>query len=195
LALLAGILAIGAVLGVLYVILSAPVHAVADVPEALARLKPLDAPQIAPAVAITDEKGDRLMLSAFRGRYVLVNLWATWCGPCVRELPALSGLEAAVPQSRLKVLAVNVGRSGAEETAQFLKAHKAAHLGVWLDTQVALVRAFKAYGLPTSVLIDPDGKVVARAVGASDWSAPSAIAYFQNLPLAKPAPHSGKPGA
>ncbi len=187
LALVAGVLALGAMLGVLYVLLSAPVHAVDRVPAALAKLKPLETAKPAPAVAVTDGAGKRHMLSEFKGRYVLVNLWATWCGPCVRELPALAALQSALPDKQLKVLAVNVGRTGAAETAAFLGAHKAGSLGVWLDANVALMRAFGAYGLPTSVLIDPQGDIVARAVGAAGWDAPAAIAYFKALPLPRPA--------
>jgi thiol-disulfide isomerase/thioredoxin len=192
LAIVAAVLTFGAALGVLYVILSAPVHAVDNVPAALVTLKPLETPVPAPAVAISDAAGNRHMLGDFRGRYVLVNLWASWCQPCVRELPALAQLQAAVPAKQLTILAVNVGRSDVKQTAAFLVAHKAGGLGVWLDPQVALMRAFRAYGLPTSVLIDPQGRVIARAVGPAEWGAPSAIAYFKALPLA-PKPGAAKP--
>jgi len=189
-AIVAGVIALGAVLGVLYVILSAPVHAVDRVPGVLAKLKPAERPKLVPAVAFSDASGKRHLLSEFKGRYVLLNLWATWCNPCVRELPALARLQAAVPPSRLKIVAVNVGRSNAKETAAFLKAHDAQALGVYLDTNVALVRAFRAYGLPLSVLIDPQGHEVARAFGGSDWSAPAAIGYFKALPMPAPTPKS-----
>lgn len=179
-------LALAGLLGVLYVILSGPVHALDDVPAALATLKPLETPKPAPAVAISDGAGKRHMLVEGAHGYVLVNLWASWCGPCVRELPALAKLKAAMPPSRLTVLAVNVGRSNAAQTAAFLRKQGASGLGVWRDTNVALMRAFGAYGLPTSVLIDPKGQIVARAVGAAKWDAPSALAYFRALPLPKP---------
>jgi thiol-disulfide isomerase/thioredoxin len=185
LVLLGTILALGALAG-LYVIFLRPVHALNNVPDTLAKLKVLQRPKPAPAIAITDGAGMRHMLVSGRHGYVLVNLWASWCGPCVRELPALAKLKSAIPPARLKVLAVNVGRSNAAETAAFLRQHNASGLGVWLDSDVALMRAFDAYGLPTSVLIDPKGRVVARAVGAAKWDAPSARAYFRALPLPKP---------
>lgn len=180
-------MALGAVLGVLYVILSGPVHAVDQVPPALAKLIPAKAPRSVPAVAFSDATGKRHLLSEFKGRYVLLNLWATWCNPCVRELPALAGLQAAVPPDRLKIVAVNVGRSNASETAAFLRAHGAEALSVYLDTNVAMVRAFRAYGLPLSVLIDPQGREVARGFGGSNWDAASAIGYFKALPMPGPA--------
>ena len=195
LGLAAAILAIGGLLGVLYVILSGPVHALDNVPEALATLKPLQSPRPVPAVAIADAAGTRHMLGKGTHGYVLVNLWASWCRPCVRELPALAKLKAAMPPGRLTVLAVNVGRSNAAQTAAFLKKQGAAGLGVWLDTNVALMRAFNAYGLPTSVLIDPKGEVVARAVGAADWDAPSALSYFKALPLPKKTKLVAKPAS
>ena len=184
----AGVMALGAVLGVLYVILSGPVHAVDQVPPALAKLIPAKAPRSVPAVAFSDATGKRHLLSEFKGRYVLLNLWATWCNPCVRELPALAGLQAAVPPDRLKIVAVNVGRSNAGETAAFLRAHGAEALSVYLDTNVAMVRAFRAYGLPLSVLIDPQGREVARGFGGANWDTASAIAYFKALPMPGPAP-------
>lgn len=183
LAILAGAAAAAAGAIVLYVILSGPVHALPEPPAALARLEPGIQAKSVPAVAFTDGMGKRHMLSEFRGRYVLLNLWATWCSPCVRELPALAALQAAVPKDRLAVVAVNVGRSGAAETADFLKEHDAARLGVYLDSNIALLRAFRAYGLPFSILIDAQGREVARAAGPANWDAPAAIAYFKSLPM------------
>jgi thiol-disulfide isomerase/thioredoxin len=118
-------------------------------------------------------------LADFHGRYILVNLWATWCAPCVEELPALGKLQAAIPRDKLEILAVNAGRSSLPEAAQFLKEHGAANLSLHGDSDLALMRALKAYGLPATVLIDPNGKEIARAMGQAQWSAPDAIAWFR----------------
>ena len=162
--------------GLLYVIPSGHVHAK---PHELAALALDKAPVAVPAVAFTDASGNRQLLSHYRGRYVLLNLWATWCGPCVKELPALAKLHGAIPQ--LTVLTVNVGRSNAADTAAFLKANDAASLPVLLDTDAAFIRGFGAFGLPLSVLIDPEGREVARAEGPAEWDAPAAVAYFRAL--------------
>jgi len=182
---MAGAVALGALLAVLYVILLAPVHAVPEPPAVLARLKPAEKAKSVPDVAFSDAAGHRLTLAQYRGRYVLLNLWATWCNPCVRELPALAGLKTALPAGRVVVLAVNVGRADATQTAAFLDRHQASGLGVYLDSDIALMRAFDAYGLPFTVLIDPEGREVARAFGPSDWRAPAAVAYFKALPWAE----------
>ena len=164
---------------VLYVIPSAHVHA-GKKPLALSALVAEPKPMAAPAVAFTDRAGKAHMLSEFRGRYVLLNLWATWCGPCVKELPALAKLQGAVPAG-LAVVPVNVGRSTAGETQSFLASHDAGRLGIYVDRNLALMRAMHVYGLPVTVLIDPQGRVVARADGPAEWDAPDAVAWFKSL--------------
>jgi thiol-disulfide isomerase/thioredoxin len=163
---------------ILYVIHSSTVHAK---PPELAALEPAKAAIAVPAVAFSDALGNRHLLSAYRGRFVLLNLWATWCGPCVKELPALARLQAAIPVREFVVVPVNVGRSSAAETAQFLKAHGAANLPVNTDSSVALMQGLHAYGLPATVLIDSQGREVARAEGPAEWDTPAAIAYFKAL--------------
>lgn len=134
-----------------------------------------------PEVAFTDAAGRRHALGAFRGRYVLLNLWATWCAPCVKELPALARLQAALPAGRLWVVAVNVGRGNTSDTLAFLKAHDAGSLPAYRDSDAALTRAFGAVGLPLTVLIDPQGREIAQASGPADWDDEAAIAYFKAL--------------
>ncbi len=184
----AGLVVIAAAL-VLYGMMSGSVHGGGATPPAvLADLKPVTPAKTVPAVAFSAADGSRHMLSEFKGRYVLLNLWATWCAPCVKELPALAALQKAVSKDQLVVVPVNVGRSDAKKTGQFLKKHGAGSLPVYNDTNIALVRAFRAYGLPASILIDPQGREIARAMGPAEWDAPAAITYFKNLPLApKPA--------
>lgn len=137
-------------------------------------------PKAAPAVGFADVSGKRHTLADFKGRYVLLNLWATWCAPCVSELPALARLQSQVPS--LKVLAVDVsGKDKPADADAFLKSHHAGALGTLVDNQVTLERSFNAYGLPVTVLIDPTGKVVARAEGPADWASPQAVDYFKGV--------------
>jgi thiol-disulfide isomerase/thioredoxin len=131
----------------------------------------------APAVVLTDAAG-RHPLASYKGHYVLLNMWATYCAPCIAELPALAKLKAAVPS--LTVLAVNMDRAGVD-AAGFLKSHNVAQLGALRDGDTALMRSFTVYALPTTVLIDPKGNVVGRAEGPAEWASPDTIAYFKNL--------------
>ncbi|HSC17505.1 MAG TPA: TlpA disulfide reductase family protein [Rhizomicrobium sp.] len=147
---------------------------------ALAKLKEEQPAKAVPPVSFVDANGATHALTEFRGRYVLLNLWATWCAPCVRELPALSHLQAALGAKRLLVVPVSVGRDTAAETAAFLKQHK-ADLPVYIDTKSAFLHAFGAFGLPLSVLIDPQGREIARASGAVHWDAKDSIDYFGSL--------------
>jgi thiol-disulfide isomerase/thioredoxin len=168
---------------VLYVMFGRPVHAPSHVsgpPGSLARLVPV-APTTLPEVAFMDAQGGRHTLAALKGRYVLLNLWATWCAPCVRELPALAKLQAAMPPGGLTIVAVNVGRGSPAETLAFLKAHDASGLTGYFDPHLELMQVFGAFGLPLSVLFDPKGREVAHALGPADWDDPAAIAYFKSL--------------
>jgi thiol-disulfide isomerase/thioredoxin len=178
-AVLAAIAAVVLIVGalVLYVKPSGPVHA----PQTLSALVPAKTVSAVPDVAFTDGTGKRHMLSELQGHYVLLNLWATWCAPCVKELPALGRLQNAMAGTNFAVVPVNVGRDDAVDTAKFLMSHGAAKLPVNVDTTLALMRTLHVYGLPVTVLIDPQGREIARAEGPADWDSPDAIAYFKAL--------------
>ena len=154
------------------------VHQGIEPPASLAALRLQKPAKPAPDVAFSDAHGAKLPLKSLKGRYVLLNLWATWCAPCVAELPALSRLSAFAPG--LRVVAVNTDR-GDVDAAGFLKEHSASGLGVFKDTDRVMMRSFVTPTLPVTVLIDPTGKVVARADGPADWDNPEAIAYFKRI--------------
>ena len=175
---IAAIIALGAVL---YWKFSGHVHAALTPPASLARLVPAKTPTAITDVAFTGADGKRHMLSEFKGHYVLLNLWATWCAPCVKELPALARLQAELPSANLEVVPVDIARGTPADAAAFLKAHGAAPLPAFIDSDLGMMRVFGAYGLPLSVLIDDKGREIARAVGPADWDAPDAIAYFKAL--------------
>jgi thiol-disulfide isomerase/thioredoxin len=184
---IAAVFAALALVGVLYEITAKPVHADSGaLPSALAPFALAKAPLPVPQVAITDATGTRLSLGAFKGRYVLLNLWATWCAPCVKELPALARLRKAVPPGQLAVVAVDVGRGTPGDARSFLDAHDAKALDAYIDSNIALLRAFNAYGLPLTILIDPKGREIGRAVGPAAWDNPEAVAWFKALTAAKP---------
>jgi thiol-disulfide isomerase/thioredoxin len=172
--------AVGAALVVLYVIRPAQASPV-PVPPALAALMPTPAPMPAPTVSVVDALGKPEALSAFKGRVVILNLWATWCAPCVEELPAVGKLAAALGPGKVVIVAVNAGHDDAAKTAEFLKAHGAANLAVYRDPDLSLLTAFGSQGLPFSVVIDAKGREIARASGPMKWADPAAVAYFKSL--------------
>jgi thiol-disulfide isomerase/thioredoxin len=178
---IAAVVVVLAAAAVLYEMRGGAVQRDAGPPAALAPFAADKTPLAVPQVAISNAAGARLSLATFKGRYVLLNLWAPWCAPCVRELPALARLQSAVPAAGFSVVAVDVGRGSAADARSFLDAHGAKTLGTYVDSDIALIRAFGVYGLPLSVLIDPKGREVGRAVGPAAWDSPAAIAYFSDL--------------
>jgi thiol-disulfide isomerase/thioredoxin len=165
-------------LGVLYGKGLLSVHQGFQPPASLSVLKLEKPPKPAPDVRFTDAAGDRHALDAFRGRYVLLNMWATWCAPCVNELPSLARLAQFAPG--LKVLAINTDHEKVDAPG-FLKSHGAGSLPVYLDSERMMLRSFVVPGLPTTILIGPDGKVVARAEGPADWGSQDSVAYFKRI--------------
>ena len=165
-------------LGVLYGMTAFTVHAP---PPTLAGLQLENQPRPVPDVAFSGPDGRIASLRDFKGRYVLVNLWAPWCAPCAKELPALARLQRAIAAERLVVVAVDVGREGLGEAQDFLAAHHAGALPVYVDGNAALLTALGGNNLPLSVLIGPDGHEIARTEGPCDWSAPDSVAYLQAL--------------
>ncbi len=126
----------------------------------------------APKDVFLDPTGKKVTLADFKGKPVLVNLWATWCGPCVREMPTLENI-ATRAGDRLKVLTVSQDRAGVDIAPTFTKAGF-RKLEQYRDPESALGFAYSTGMLPTTVLYDADGKEVWRVVGGMDWNGPRA---------------------
>jgi thiol-disulfide isomerase/thioredoxin len=148
----------------------------------------------APDLAFVDAEGKERKLSEFRGRLVLLNLWATWCAPCVKEMPSLERLQAKRGGDRFLVLALSQDRGGLFQVRQFYDAQDLKGLDIFVDKTMASARALKAAALPTTLLIDPEGREIGRLVGAAEWDSPEAIAYIDFYLRGVVAPGSG-PGA
>ncbi|MFQ5467096.1 MAG: TlpA disulfide reductase family protein [Kiloniellaceae bacterium] len=147
----------------------------------------LDPPVKAPPVALRDLDGKRVRLGDFRGQVVLLNFWATWCAPCVREMPALDRLQAALGGDGLAVVAASIDRGGRPVVEAFAKRLKLTRLGLYLDPKSAMARALGLSGLPTTYLIDRAGGVVGVMTGAAEWDSPAAKALIRHY-LGEPAP-------
>jgi len=142
---------------------------------------------LAPAVSFVDAKGKALSLADFRGRYVLVNLWATWCAPCIAELPALARLNASLPQERVTILPIDLEELDAARVGYFLKLHGAEAMPVYIGREQDVMRGFVVNELPLTVLIDANGHELARAAGPQKWDDPASVAYLTAISAPRPA--------
>ncbi len=146
----------------------------------------LDPPVPAPLETFAALDGTRLRLADFKGRVVVLNFWATWCAPCIREMPSLDRLQAAVGDRGLAVLAVSIDRGGAKVVRPFAKRLGLERLALYLDAKGALFQAFGVTGLPTTFLIDRQGGVVGAYPGPAEWDGPEARALIEHY-LRQPA--------
>ena len=131
-------------------------------------------PQPAPAIDFLDPDGQTINLHAYNGQTVLVNFWATWCAPCIKELPALDALQGDLGGEDFRVLIVSIDRKGLEAAQPFLDDLDIEHLRTAADPKGALARAMKATGLPTTVILSPEGKVMGRLLGEAEWNSDGA---------------------
>jgi len=139
----------------------------------------LDPPVPAPLEAFTDLAGNPVRLADFKGRVVLLNFWATWCAPCVREMPSLDRLQAVLGDRGLRVAAVSIDRGGIKVIRPFVKRLGLARLGLYHDPKGTLFRAFGVTGLPASFLIDRQGGIHGAYAGPAEWDGPEARALME----------------
>ena len=112
---------------------------------------------------------------------MVINLWATWCVPCVEEMPSLAALSKALAPDDIAVLPLSSDRGGARVVEAFYQEHGITGLPVLLDPKGAAARAWHARGIPTSLIIDKQGRERARLEGSADWSTPAAAAIVRKL--------------
>lgn len=126
-----------------------------------------------------DEHGRVRSLADFRGKVVLLNIWATWCSPCRREMPALDRLQAALGSPEFEVVALSVDRAGLRPVRQFYEEMGIRHLAIYVDPTAKASRELAAVGIPTTLLIDREGRELARLTGPAEWDAPEMVAFLR----------------
>jgi thiol-disulfide isomerase/thioredoxin len=139
----------------------------------------IDPPQPIAPFLFEDEKGRTLDLKDFRGRYVLFNLWSTSCAPCIAEMPKLNEMSRKFDSKKIAVVALTEDHDGKAAAQSFFRRHKIDHLNIYADPTGRAPFVFDIRGLPTTILIDPQGMEVARLEGPADWTGEPMIAFIK----------------
>lgn len=132
-----------------------------------------------PDVAFEDAAGRKRTLADFRGRVVLLNLWATWCSPCRAEMPTLDRLQSRLGGKDFEVVALSIDREGTPIVKRFFDETGVHSLAVYVDPTMEAQGRLAAVGIPTTVVIDRQGREVARKSGPAAWDSPESIAFIQ----------------
>lgn len=132
-----------------------------------------------PDLAFKGSTGSEIKLTNWRGRVVLLNLWATWCAPCRKEMPGLNAVQKQLGSKDFEVVALSVDRKGLEASGAFLKDTGADALGLYVDETTASLNALQALGLPVTLLIDRKGREIGRLLGPAEWNSAEAIALMK----------------
>ncbi len=132
-----------------------------------------------PDLAFKDGAGEVRTLKDWRGRTVLLNLWATWCVPCRKEMPALDALQAKLGSDKFQVVAVNIDTRDPQKPRDFLKQVGVTHLAYYADDSAqvfeTLKEAGKAFGMPTTLIIGPHGCEIGNMAGPAEWASNDGI--------------------
>jgi len=142
-----------------------------------------DQPFYAGDLTFQDEQGATLKLSSFRGKTLLVNLWAVWCAPCREEMPELAELKTKMGGADFDVLAINIDRSNHEVIKSFLQEAKAGNLALYRDQTMEIFQDVRrqglARGLPVTLVIDPQGCLLASYNGSAPWANEDALTFIR----------------
>jgi len=139
------------------------------------------APLKLPQLSFEDGAGHRRTLAEFRGRYVLLNVWATWCVPCREEMPALARLQQKLGGPRFEVIALSVDSGGVEAVKRFFAEYHVDSLAVYTDRSLQVNSALRVVGVPTTVLVDREGREIARHVGPAQWDSTQTVEELRRV--------------
>jgi len=145
----------------------------------LSRFAPAVPPRPVTQEPFFDANGAPVTLGDYKGRGVVLNFWATWCPPCIKELPALAQLRKTLADDGIEVIALSVDRGGAPVVKEFLGKIGITNLDILIDKMGKVSRKLRASGLPTTILIDPDGIEHGRIVGYAEWDTSNAIEFVR----------------
>ena len=134
----------------------------------------------APNFTLPGLDGKMASLTDYKGKVVLLNIWATWCPPCVEEMPSMEKLYQELKDEGFEILAVSIDVSGAMAVLPFMEKHKLSFPAL-TDTKGDIKSFYQTTGVPESFIIDKEGVIVEKIIGPRDWATPSVIRYLRNL--------------
>ncbi len=147
----------------------------------MARLTVHAEPRPRAQTAFTDAEGAQRRLADYEGKVVLVNFWATWCPPCLKEMPSIDRLAAALEGPEFEVLAISTDRGDIAKPTRWFAENGIAHLEVLHDPRSALAREVALIGQPTTLILDREGREIARFIGEAEWDSPQAKALIEGV--------------
>lgn len=134
-----------------------------------------------PKLSFRDAANKTVSLEHLRGQVLVLNLWATWCVPCVKEMPALDRLQSRLGRDRILIIPVSQDRGGNKVVPPYFQKLQLRHMKMYFDNSSSVMSGLRAFGLPTSVIIDPNGREVARVVGAINWDSDEVVKLLRAL--------------
>jgi peroxiredoxin len=144
------------------------------------KFSPLRVGQPAPDFTLPGLDGKMVSLSDYRGHVVLVNVWATWCPPCVDEMPSMEKLYRALKGTNFEILAVSIDALGKEAVAPFVKKYNLSFPAL-MDQDGTIKTLFQTTGVPESFIINQEGIFIEKVIGPKDWATPQVVGFFRNL--------------
>ena len=162
-----------------FLLISLPVRAELPLNGEMAKWQMHEGGLAAPQSAFRNLAGDEVSLSDFQGKILLVNLWATWCPPCIVELPHLDALQAGLGGEDFQVIAVSVDRGGARQVLPFMAENNLDHLEPWMDKTGEMMKAMQVRSLPVTWLVGSDGRIMGTFNGMADWNSVDARALIR----------------
>ncbi|TIT22246.1 MAG: TlpA family protein disulfide reductase [Mesorhizobium sp.] len=139
-----------------------------------------EAPVPIPEISFEDGNGKPKTLADFHGKVVLLNIWATWCAPCRKEMPTLDRLQAKLGGPDFEVVALSMDRAGPEIVKKFFAEIGIKHLALNIDASGKAMFAIGSVGLPATLLINSDGKEIGRLIGPAEWDAPDMVDFIRS---------------
>lgn len=138
-------------------------------------------PKELPDVSFQNGDGQALSLSAFRGKTLLVNVWATWCPPCRHEMPTLDRLQGMLGGPAFEVVALSIDRSGPEKIREFFTEISVENLALYIDPSGKAARDLQVIGLPVTILIGSEGHELGRLIGPAEWDTQEMTEFFKGI--------------